>query len=288
MTRYLLKKNIKTLAIIRNNNEKIVKIKNSNLKILKLNEFNTVNLKKIKKYKIDNFYFFAGYSKIPTNKLEKKICKKLNYQILEKFLFFFNKYYKNSKLLYLSSGEVFGENQNYKKNEKSKLKGDNYYSECKIKSHKLINTYKQMKLFISIAICYNHESIYSPKTHLIPTIIRKLKNSKKLVKFYNVNEYRNLSHVYDFLPIFYKILKLRKPINLIFANNDNYRIKDLIKMLVKHLKITKNLKYFSKPTKSSRKASNIKMKNMLNYKPVFTTNKLLIRMCSYYKKGYYI
>ena len=90
------------------------------------------------------------------------------------------------------------------------------------------------------------------------------------------------------MPIFYKILKLRKPINLIFLNNDNYRIKDLIKMLVNHLKITKNLKYFSKPTKRSRKASNIKMKKMLNYRPIFSTKKLLIRMCSYYKKGYYI
>ncbi len=288
MTRYLLKKNIKTLAIIRNNNEKLVKIQNSNLKILKLNEFNTANLKKIKKYKIDNFYFFAGYSKIPTNKLEKIICQKLNYQILEKFLIFFSKYYKNSKLLYLSSAEIFGENQNYKKNEKSKMKGDNYYGECKIKSHKLIEMYRKMKLFISIAICYNHESLYSPKTHLVPTIIKKLNNSQNNVKFYNVNEYKNLSHVYDFLPIFYKILKLKKPTNLVFANNENYRIKDLIKILVNHLNVKKNLKYVTKLSKRSRKASNIKMKNMLNYKPVFTTKKLLIRMCSYYKKGYYI
>ena len=35
-----------------------------------------------------------------------------------------------------------------------------------------------MKLFISIAICYNHESLFSPKTHLIPTIIKNLKCQK--------------------------------------------------------------------------------------------------------------
>ena len=54
--------------------------------------------------------------------------------------------FKKSKLLYLSSGEIFGENQNYIKKENSMFKSDNYYSECKIKSHKLIQKYKTMKL----------------------------------------------------------------------------------------------------------------------------------------------
>lgn len=288
MTRYLLRKNIKTLAIIRNNNDKIIKIKNPKLKIIKINEINPINLKKIKRFKIDNFYFFAGYSKIPTNSFEKKICYKSNFKILSDFLVFFSINFKKSKLLYLSSGEIFGENQNYIKKENSMFKSDNYYSECKIKSHKLIQKYKTMKLFISIAICYNHESLFSPKTHLIPTIIKKLKMSKNEVTFYNVDEYRNLSHVYDFLPLFYKIMSLKKPTNLILANNDNYKIKDLIKIIKNHLNIKKKLKYVLKSSKSSRKASNIKMKKTLKYKPIYTTKKLLVRMCSYYKRGYYI
>ena len=145
-----------------------------------------------------------------------------------------------------------------------------------------------MKLFISIAICYNHESLYSPKSHLIPTIIKKLKSSQSQITFYNVNEYRNLSHVYDFLPLFYKILSLKKPSSLILANNENYKIKDLIKILINYLKIKKKVKYVLKLSKSSRKASNFQMKKKFNYKPIFNTRKLLIRMCSYYKRGYYI
>ena len=132
MTRYLLRKNIKTLAIIRNNNDKIIKIKNPKLKIIKINEINPINLKKIKRFKIDNFYFFAGYSKIPTNSFEKKIFYKSNFKILSDFLVFFSINFKKSKLLYLSSGEIFGENQNYIKKENSMFKSDNYYSECKI------------------------------------------------------------------------------------------------------------------------------------------------------------
>ena len=287
MIRYLLKNNIKTLAIIHKNNEKLIEIKNKNLQIFKINQFNPDNFNIIKKYEIDNFYFFSGYSKIPKNKIEKEICIESNYKILKNFLVFFEKNYKKSKLLFLSSGEVFGKNQFHSKNENSKFSGDNCYSICKIKSHQLIDDYKKKKLFISIGICYNHESIYTPKSHLIPTIIKKLSSPSKQLKFYNVDEYRNFSHVYDFIPIFYKILKLKRPSNFIIANNTNYKIRDLIKLISNHLKIKKELKYVLKTSKSSRKANNIKIRNRLNYKPMFSTKKLIIRMCSYYKKGYF-
>ena len=172
-------------------------------------------------------------------------------------------------------------------NENSKFSEENCYSSCKIKSHKLIDSYIKKKLFISIGICYNHESLFSPKSHLIPMLIKKLTSSSKILKFYNVNEYRNFSHVYDFLPFFQKILKLNKPSNFILANNKNYRIKDLIKLISNHLKIKKQLKFYLKSSKSSRKAKNLKIINNLDYKPMFNTKKLIIRMCSYYKKGYF-
>ena len=44
MIRYLLKNNIKTLAIIHKNNEKLIKIKNKNLKIIKIRLINNKEL----------------------------------------------------------------------------------------------------------------------------------------------------------------------------------------------------------------------------------------------------
>ena len=81
-----------------------------------------------------------------------------NYEILKSFLIFFNKNFNKSKLLYLSSGEVFGQNQYDSKKENSKFSEENCYSSCKIKSHKLIDSYRKKNFFISIGICYNHES----------------------------------------------------------------------------------------------------------------------------------
>ena len=71
--------------------------------------------------------------------------------------------------------------------------------------------------------------------------------SKNEVTFYNVDEYRNLSHVYDFLPLFYKIMSL-KTNKFNFTNNDNYKQR-LIKIIKNHLNIKKKLKY-TKITKS--------------------------------------
>jgi len=287
MTRYLLKKKINTIAIIHKNNDKIIKIKNTRLKIIRISKFTIRNLAILKKFNIDNFYFFSGYSKIPKNKLEEKICKASNYEILRIFLIFYYKNFNKSKLLYLSSGEVFGKNQYYSKNENSKFSEENCYSSCKIKSHKLIDSYIKKKLFISIGICYNHESLFSPKSHLIPTLIKKLNSSSKSLKFFNVDEYRNFSHAYDFIPFFKKILSLKKPDKFILANDKNYRIKDLIKLIEKCLKIKKDIKFVLKSSMSSRKATNIKIKNKLNYKPIFSTEELIIRMCSYYRRGYF-
>ena len=287
MTRYLLKKKINTIAIIHKNNDKIIKIKNTRLKIIRISKFTLKNFAILKKFNINNFYFFSGYSKIPNNKLEEKICKSSNYEILRIFLIFFSKNFNKSKLLYLSSGEVFGKNQYYSKNENSKFSEENCYSSCKIKSHKLIDSYIKKKLFISIGICYNHESLFSPKSHLIPTLIKKLNSSSKNLKFFNVDEYRNFSHAYDFIPFFKKILSLKKPDKFILANDKNYRIKDLIKLIEKCLKIKKEIKFVLKSSMSSRKATNIKIKNKLNYKPIFSTEELIIRMCSYYRRGYF-
>jgi len=287
MTRYLLKKKINTIAIIHKNNDKIIKIKNTRLKIIRISKFTIRNLAILKKFNIDNFYFFSGYSKIPKNKLEEKICKASNYEILRIFLIFYYKNFNKSKLLYLSSGEVFGKNQYYSKNENSKFSEENCYSSCKIKSHKLIDSYIKKKLFISIGICYNHESLFSPKSHLIPTLIKKLNSSSRSLKFFNVDEYRNFSHAYDFIPFFKKILSLKKPDKFILANDKNYRIKDLIKLIEKCLKIKKDIKFVLKSSMSSRKATNIKIKNKLNYKPTFNTEELIIRMCSYYRRGYF-
>jgi GDPmannose 4,6-dehydratase len=292
MARYLLKKNKKILAVIRSKNIKIQNLKDkykNHIKILIIKNFSVKNYKIIfKNKKFKKIYFFAGYSKIPSTKIEKKKCITGNYLIFKNFLYTCLDLKIKSKILYLSSGEIFGSNQKFKKKENNIMKSDNCYSECKIKSLKLTEEFRnKYNFFISNAICYNHESIFTPKNHIIRKIINNFDNkNNKTATIYNSDDVRNISHVYDFLPIFSKILDFKKADDYIVANNENISLKNI--SLIFNKFYNKKVLFKKKNINTlSRMANNLKIKKILNYSPTFHTEKLLIRMISYHKRQLY-
>ena len=176
-----------------------------------------------------------------------------------------------------------------RQNRKLKLKADNCYSECKIKCIKLIDEYrKNHHFFIVNAICYNHESIFTPKNHLIRSVLKKLKNKKvKKIKIYNPNDKRNLSHAYDFLPLFDKTMNRNKGEDYVFANSSNTSIKKIFILINKKYK--KKIKYtFNKNVSFSRVANNRKIIKTFGYKPNYSFKKIIERMISYQKKKLFI
>ena len=155
-------------------------------------------------------------------------------------------------------------------------------------TYDLIKEYRiKHSFFISTAIAYNHESIISPEHHIIKNFIRKFSTSKrKKITIYNPGEYRNISHVYDFLPLFIKVLNYKKTDDFIFANDQNYKIIDIANKINKLLYSNK-FKILQKTNNNSmvsRKADNSKIKRIFNYKPKYDINKILIRFNSYQKK----
>lgn len=292
MTRYLLKKNFKIIVVIRNQflylNQLKLKYKNK-LKILIIKKYNQDSFSKIfQKIIIKKIFFFAGFSKIPINSIEKKKCYDANFKIFDNFLrFIINKNKKNFKILYISSSEIFGSNQRKKKNENSLIKPENFYGECKAKVQNEIYKYRSRNsIFISTAIAYNHESIFSPNTHIIKKLINKFYNSKnKVIKVFNPHEYRNLSHVYDFLPLFEQILSLKKQGDFILANDKNYKIADIANIINKNIYKNKyRLEFFNNKNISiSRKADNSKIKKIFKFQPKYDIYKILKRFNSYQK-----
>ena len=292
MTRYLLKKKFKVIAVARKNFLILNKLNlnhKKSLKILNLKEYNKKNYFEIfKNLKVKKIFFFAGFSKIPENEIEKKKCLEGNFKIIRSFLEFIDQYKSSLKVLYISSSEIYGSKQKKKRNENSLIKPENFYGECKSRTQKLIiKLRKEKSLFISSAIAYNHESILTPQNHLIPNLVGKFVNCKdKIIKIFNPNEFRNISHVYDFLPIFKKILDLEKPNDFIMANDINYKIIDIVKIINKNfysnkfkIKVQRN-----KKISISRKADNKKIKKLFNYEPRYDIYKILKRFFSYKKK----
>ena len=281
MTNFLLKKKNTVIAVVRKKNKYLSNLQTvykKKLKIIISNKFVAKSYEKILSgHKFKYIFFFAGYSKIPLSKREKKICNESNYNIFKIFLNSCLKLNIKAKILYLSSSEIFGSNQIKKKNEKSKLISSNCYSKCKIKSFKMINKFrKKFNFHITNAICYNHESEFTPKNHLIRKIIKLLKSNKKKVTIYNPTEKRNISYAEDFLPYFYKAIKEKKSDNYIFANNENITVKEISEYYNKIF--NKKIIYISKKNLISRMASNKKLVKKFNYKPKFSTFKILKQM----------
>jgi len=296
----LLKRKEPVIAVIRRKSEFLSFLKNmqklnKNFFIEEVNELSVDQCNKILlKYNILKIFFFAGYSKIPTNDLEKKICYDSNFIIFDNLLkSIVNVGIKSKvKILHLSSGEIYGQKHQDAKNEKSQIIQDNYYSETKVKIMNAIAAYKKNEsLFISNAICFNHDSYFTPKDHIIRIVINKFKNQKKL-KFFNVENYRNFSHTYDFIPIFYKILDLKEPEDFILANNTNHKIIDLINLVKSKFNFSSDSEIqfdnSSSEYQISRLADNTKIRKFFNYKPIYTLEKLVTRMLSYEKRFFYL
>ena len=82
MCRFLLKKNIKVLAVVRKNSENInllYKNYKKNLTIIKYSQTKNKNFKFLINHQKSNVFFFAGFSKIPKNKSERQKCINSNY-----------------------------------------------------------------------------------------------------------------------------------------------------------------------------------------------------------------
>ena len=112
MARYIIKQKKKVLVVIRNKDENLTNLKKKykNLLQVKITNKLTLNnyIKIFKKYKFKKIFFFAGFSKIPVNNIQKKKCINSNYIIFRDLLKSCLKQNLETKILYTSSGEIFG------------------------------------------------------------------------------------------------------------------------------------------------------------------------------------
>ena len=130
MTRYLLKKKYYVVAVVRKKSPHLTNLKKrfkKKIKIYVIKQYDKKNFSLIFKSNfISKIFFFAGFSRIPSNLKENKKCYKSNYLIFKYFIDFLIINKLSPKILYISSSEIFGSNQLRKKNEKSIINPSNY------------------------------------------------------------------------------------------------------------------------------------------------------------------
>ena len=224
---------------------------NKNYKFIKL-DINSKKLIKIfKRYKPIGIFNLAAETHVdrsidnPSNFIKSNILGTFN--LLESFRRFY-KSYSNTKLIHISTDEVFGDVLIGRSNENFKYKPSSPYAASKASSDHLVSSY--VRTFKIPAIITNCSNNYGPCQHpekLIPKLIYNIINNRELPIYGNGKNSREWIYVMDHCEGLLKVfLKGKKGEFYNIGSNKNLNNLQITKYLIniakKHISIGKKVK----------------------------------------------
>jgi len=174
---------------------------------------------------------------------------------------------------FASSSHVYGLRSNFRKiSEKDTPKPQNKYGETKLLAEKLL--IKKTKN-TSIKLCLGRIFSFTKKNqkppYEIPSIIKKLKSSKKKINLNNLNNYRDFLNTRDIVKAIDVLNKKNKSGIYNIGSGHKFCLKDIAKLFSKKYK--KNV-FFNDSNKTSFLISNNKKLKNLNWKPAKFNNNI--------------
>ena len=224
---------------------------NKNYKFIKL-DINSKKLIKIfKRYKPIGIFNLAAETHVdrsidnPSNFIQSNILGTFN--LLESFRKFY-KSYSNTKLIHISTDEVFGDVLTGRSNENFKYKPSSPYAASKASSDHLVSSY--VRTFKIPAIITNCSNNYGPCQHpekLIPKLIYNIINNRELPIYGNGKNSREWIYVMDDCEGLLKVfLRGKKGEFYNIGSNKNLNNLQITKYLIniakKHISIGKKVK----------------------------------------------
>ena len=204
----------------------------------------------------------------------------------------FSSSYKNTKLIHISTDEVYGDLLKGRSTEKYPYKPSSPYAASKASSDHLVYSY--IRTFKIPAIITNCSNNYGPKQHpekLIPKLIYNIIKNKSLPIYGNGKNSREWIYVTDHCKALLKVFKHGK-IGEFYNIGSNKNLNNiqitraLLRISKKHLKIGKNVKIKfikDRPGHDYRYALNSnKIKNELKWKPLVDFKNGLEKTFSWY------
>ena len=183
-----------------------------NYKFIKCNINNRAKIRKIlKKYKPSCIFNLAAETHVdrsiddPGNFIKSNILGV--YNLLEEFRYFYSKN-KKTKLIHISTDEVYGDVLKGRSEENYQYKPSSPYAASKASSDHLVSSY--IRTFNIPAIITNCSNNYGPKQHpekLIPKLIYNILNNKKLPIYGKGKNSREWIYVMDHCEALIKIYK---------------------------------------------------------------------------------
>ena len=302
----LLKKNYKVINIDKNtyssNFYNVKEFKSlKNYRFIKCNIGNKKFYKILNKYKPSCIFNLAAETHVdrsidnPENFIQSNIVGVFN--LLECFKDYSLK--NKSKLIHISTDEVYGDILKGRSSEKYPYKPSSPYAASKAASDHLVSSY--VRTYNLKAIITNCSNNYGPKQHpekLIPKIIYNIINNKPLPIYGKGKNSREWIYVKDHCEALLQIYKKGKIGNFYnIGSNKNLNniqvTKEILKVSKKYMLIGKNVKIKfvkDRPGHDLRYALNSnKIKNNLKWKPKTSFNKGIILTVKWYlnNKKYY-
>jgi len=226
--------------------------KDNNYKFIKCNLNNKKKLSYIiNKYKPNGIFNLAAETHVdrsidgPKEFIESNILGVFN--LLEVFKNFVKKN-KKSKLIHISTDEVYGDVLKGRSDEKYSYKPSSPYAASKASSDHLVYSY--VRTFKIPAIVTNCSNNYGPKQHpekLIPKLIYNIINNKTLPIYGNGKNSREWIYVKDHCEALIKVFKKGK-IGEFYNIGSNYNLNNLdiskllLKIASKKIKLGNNVK----------------------------------------------
>ena len=224
---------------------------NKNYKFIRLDINNKKLTKIFKRYKPMGVFNLAAETHVdrsidnPSNFIKSNIVGTFN--LLESFRRFY-KSYSNTKLIHISTDEVFGDVLIGRSNENFQYKPSSPYAASKASSDHLVSAY--VRTFKIPAIITNCSNNYGPCQHpekLIPKLIYNIINNRELPIYGNGKNSREWIYVMDHCEGLLKVfLRGKKGEFYNIGSNknlDNLQItKYLINIAKKHISIGKKVK----------------------------------------------
>ena len=266
LSKLLSKKNYKIIGLVRH----LKKIKIKNVKYVKLNLSNFSSISKIIKNLNPQALIHFG-SDNPSFYENKKLNKDFyikNFKEAKNLINIFASL-KKSKLILIGSSQMYRSGTS-KVNLRTKFTETTPYTKFRINTFNYM-IYKKRKFNsnMTMAILFNHDSIYRNKKFLIPRLIKLIRerNLKELQEIYNENISGDFSHAEDICNGLFKLIKTKKnPDKLIFSSHKRTFINDIIKYLLKANKLNNITNVKLTKRKSSSLGDSSFTQKLLNWK----------------------
>lgn len=292
LSEFLLKKKIKVVGTTTTNNV-------SNLKKIDIKKKITIIYSKkydksffkrlIKKFKINQIYYFSGQSSVAKSELLALETIESNTIPLINILEVLREEKKNIRLINAVSSEMYGSGKQ-KIDEKTVVNPNSFYGLAKSISYEIARTYRdQFNLNLSNLILFNHESKLRPDYFVLKKIISGVKNlkekkKKKKIIVGNLNIKRDWGWAPEYVQLMNKIANSKYKEDFVIGTGKTYKLKYLVKEIftLNKLPIKNNIKtskkFFRNNEIKENYASIKKIKKIFNWKPKFTIKRMIYEL----------